>query len=250
MKIVTFNLRFNNPKDEEFSFEYRKEEIIRRIQTQKPDVIGFQEMRADMEPFMEQHLPEYVWVGHGRTEDLTGEHCPIAYRKDKFKMRAFECFWLSDTPNVPGSKYEIQGYHPRICNVITLYSIEDKKSIRIYNLHLDNAKAEARKAGLQLVVNRSLIYNEAEPLPTFILGDFNAEPGVEEMESIETCGMYTDATKHISGTFHGFYKIQPKKIDYIFIDHKIKIINCDIWDTEEGHICLSDHFPIGLVCEI
>ena len=52
MKIVTFNLRFNNPKDEEFSFEYRKEEIIRRIQTQKPDVIGFQEMRADMEPFM------------------------------------------------------------------------------------------------------------------------------------------------------------------------------------------------------
>ena len=89
----------------------------------------------------------------GRTADFDGEHCPIVYRKDKFKMRAFECFWLSDTPLVPASKFEGQGYH---------------------NLHLDN-----------------------ETLPTFIIGDFNAEPGWDEMEPIESCDKYKAA---VSGT--------------------------------------------------
>ena len=103
MKIVTFNVRFNNPNDGEYSFEHRKEEIIRRIQAEQPDVIGFQEIRDDMQPWLEEHMPEYVWVGHGRTTELTGEHCPVVYRKDKFKLRNFQCFWLSDTPNIPGS---------------------------------------------------------------------------------------------------------------------------------------------------
>jgi endonuclease/exonuclease/phosphatase family metal-dependent hydrolase len=250
MKIVTFNIRFNNPNDGEFSFEHRKEEIIRRIKEEQPDVIGFQEMRDDMQPFMEENLPNYAWVGHGRTANLDGEHIPMVYRKDKFKMRAFECFWISDTPNVPGSKFEVQGYHPRICNVLTLYSMEDKKSIRVMNIHLDNATADARKAGLQLVVDRSLAYNEIEKLPTFILGDFNAEPGWEEMEPIEKCEDYKDVTGHFPFTYHGFFKEPTEKIDYIYVNDMVNVISCDTWESEEGRICLSDHYPIGLVCEI
>ncbi len=249
MKIVTFNLRFNNPEDGEFSFENRKEEIIHCIETEQPDVIGFQEMRADMEPFMEEQLPGYAWVGHGRTAELGGEHIPMAYRKDKFKMRAFECFWLSNTPSIPGSKFEVQGYHPRICNVLTLYSIEDKKSIRVWNLHLDNATAFARKAALQLVVDRSLAYNEAEALPNFIMGDFNAEPGWEEMTPISENPMYTDVSKDIPVTFHGFHKT-AEKIDYIYVNELVHPIECSIWESRPGKICLSDHNPICLNCEI
>jgi endonuclease/exonuclease/phosphatase family metal-dependent hydrolase len=251
MKIVTFNLRFDTPNDGEFAFSYRKEEVIRRIQMEKPDIVGFQEMRDEMQVYMEDHMPGYYWVGHGRTAELGGEYCPIAFRKDKFKMRAFECFWLSDTPNVPGSRFAVQGSHPRVCNVITLYSIEDKKSFRVWNLHLDNATMEGRRDGLKVVVEKSLAVNAVEKLPNFIIGDFNAEPGWEEMKAIESVSEYTDVTAHILHTFHDYYRNERlEKIDYIYIDEKIKAISCNIWDTEEGHICLSDHFPIELVCEL
>lgn len=251
MKIVTFNLRFDTPNDGEFAFSYRKEEVIRRIQMEQPDVVGFQEMRDEMHRYMEANLPDYYWVGHGRTANLDGEYIPIAFRKDKFKMRAFECFWLSDTPNIPGSKFVVQGSHPRVCNVITLYSIEDKKSFRVWNLHLDNATMEGRRDGLKVAVEKSLAANKAEEMANFIIGDFNAEPGWEEMKAIEEISEYTDVTSHIVHTFHDYYRNERlEKIDYIYIDEKIKPISCNIWDTEEGHICLSDHFPIELVCEL
>ena len=68
-------------------------------------------------------------------------------------MRGLECFWISPTPNIPGSRYAEQGRSLRICNVLTLYSIEEKKSFRICNVHLDHASAVARKKGIQLVVD-------------------------------------------------------------------------------------------------
>ena len=54
MKIVTFNLRFNNPEDGPYSFDNRKEEVIRRLREEMPDVVGFQEMRDGMQEFMEE----------------------------------------------------------------------------------------------------------------------------------------------------------------------------------------------------
>ena len=250
MKIVTFNIRFNNPNDGEFSFDHRKEEIISRINAEQPDVIGFQEVRDDVQPWLEEHLPDYTWVGHGRTADLTGEHCPILFRKDKFKMRAFECFWLSDTPDVPGSKFEVQGYHARICNMLCLYHIEEGKSIRVYNTHLCNATAEARKKGLELILAKIDALNTSERMPAFIMGDLNAEPHFEEFAPIAARTDYKDVTSHIPATFHGFFKEPPEKIDYIFVNDMVKPIECVIWESEEGHICLSDHYPISLVCEI
>lgn len=253
MKIVTFNLRFDNPKDGEFSFEHRKEEVIRRIQEEKPDVIGFQEMRDDVQPWMEEHMPEYVFVGHGRTAELTGEHCPVAYRKDKYKLRSFECFWLSDTPNVPGTKFEGQGYHPRICNMVCLFDIEEKKSIRVYNTHLCNVSPDARRKGLELVLAKTDEYNKVEKIPVFIMGDFNAEPHFPEFAPMLAREDYQDVTTHFEITyhaFHGFYDEPQEKIDYIFINDMVKPLECVIWESPEGHICLSDHYPISLVCEI
>ena len=41
MKIVTFNLRFDTPDDGPFAFSYRKEEVIRRLREEMPDVVGY-----------------------------------------------------------------------------------------------------------------------------------------------------------------------------------------------------------------
>ena len=253
MKIVTFNLRFDTPDDGPFSFSNRKEEVIRRLREEMPDVVGFQEMRDPMQEYMEENLPEYVFLGHGRTVDFGGEHCPIAYRKDKFKLRAFECFWLSDTPTVPGSKFKVQGSHPRVCNMICLYDIEAKKSIRVLNAHFDNATPEGRRDALALLLKKSDEYNAVEKMPLFIMGDFNAEPDSPEFAQMVERTDYRDMTTEFPVTYHdyfGYHNAPTEKIDYIFINDMVNPLECVIWESPEGHICLSDHYPISLTCEI
>ncbi len=248
VKIVTYNLRWDNPEDGEFRFANRKEEVISRIKEEMPDVIAFQEMRADMQEWMEQRMPEYYFVGHGRDADFNGESIPIAFRKDKFKMRAFECFWISPTPTIPGSRYEEQGRSLRICNVLTLYSMEEKGSFRVYNVHLDHVSAVARAKGIQLVVDYAEKLNQKEEMASIILGDLNALPEWEDLNPITKNPKYKDASKNIPVTFHGFFE-RAEKIDYIFINEQIKSKACYIWEDREGKPCLSDHHPVCMLAE-
>lgn len=249
MKIVTYNLRWDAPEDGVHRFSNRKEEVMARIKEEMPDVIAFQEMRADMQMWMEPRMAEYFFVGHGRDADFNGESIPIAFRKDKFKMRAFECFWISPTPEIPGSRYAEQGRSLRICNVLTLYSVEEKKSFRIYNVHLDHASAVARSKGIQLVVDYAKMMNEKENLPTVILGDLNAFPEWDDLNPITKNPDYTDVTKDIPVTFHGFF-VAADKIDYIFMSKQWNSKECYIWENREDRPCLSDHYPVCVLAEM
>ena len=249
MKIVTYNLRWDAPEDGVHRFSIRKEEVMARIKEEMPDVIAFQEMRADMQMWMEPRMAEYFFVGHGRDADFNGESIPIAFRKDKFKMRAFECFWISPTPEIPGSRYAEQGRSLRICNVLTLYSVEEKKSFRIYNVHLDHASAVARSKGIQLVVDYAKMMNEKENLPTVILGDLNAFPEWDDLNPITKNPDYVDVTKDIPVTFHGFF-VAADKIDYIFMSKQWNSKECYIWENREDRPCLSDHYPVCVLAEM
>ena len=248
IKIVTYNLRWDNPEDGEFRFSNRKEEVMSRIREEMPDVIAFQEMRADMQEWMEPRMPEYYFVGHGRDADFNGESIPIAFRKDKLKMRGFECFWISPTPQIPGSRYEEQGRSLRVCNVLTLYSMEEKKSFRVYNVHLDHASEVAREKGIQLVVDYAEKLNQKDYMPSVILGDLNAFPESDELSPITKNPEYTDVSKDIPVTFHGFF-VCTKKIDYIFINKLMESKACYIWEDREGKPCLSDHHPVCILAE-
>ena len=163
-------------------------------------------------------------------------------------MRAFECFWLSPTPEIPGSRYAEQGRSLRICNVLTLYSVEDKKSFRVYNVHLDHVSAVARSKGIQLVVDYAEKLNEVELLPSVILGDLNAFPEWDDLNPVTKNPDYVDVTKDIPVTFHGFF-VTADKIDYIFMSKKLECKECYIWEDREGRPILSDHHPVCALAE-
>ena len=80
MKIVTFNLRCDVDVDGANRFINRKGLILEKIDTERPDVIGFQEMTPPMRDFLIKHLPDYMFLGRSRSADFTGEHADIAYR--------------------------------------------------------------------------------------------------------------------------------------------------------------------------
>jgi hypothetical protein len=116
IKVITFNLRVAVKVDGVNYFDNRLPRIIEFLKAEQPDVVGFQEVNAHMKELLNQNIEDYVLVGCGREKDYNGESALIGYRKDKFELIKFENFWLSATPDVPGSRY---GFDQSVCPRIT-----------------------------------------------------------------------------------------------------------------------------------
>lgn len=82
-KIMSFNLRFDNPEDYENNWKYRIDKVGQMISGYEPMVIGTQEGLHPMLKDLEKVLPNYSWCGKGRGGDLEDEFCAIFYNKQK-----------------------------------------------------------------------------------------------------------------------------------------------------------------------
>ncbi|MBQ3114670.1 MAG: endonuclease/exonuclease/phosphatase family protein [Clostridia bacterium] len=260
LKIVTFNIRAPyDAVDGINAFVHRAGLILETIDEEKPDIICFQEMSAKIRPFLKKFLTDYDLVGHGRLADYSDEGLGIAYRKDCLELFGLEQFWLSPTPCIPGSRYEIQSEYPRICVYATLKHKDIKTPIRIYNVHLDHKKDEAKVSGIKLVLEKIEKDNSVMSYPTLLMGDFNAEP---DSTPIALCNEnksfpLIDLTKDTGSTFHDYNgtglapHARGKKIDYIFADTKTYKTAKQMykWEHTKNGIHLSDHYPVCVELE-
>ena len=101
MKVVTFNIRCDYGQDGLNEFANRKELILRKINQEKPDIIGFQEVLPHVAKWLKENLNEYYVIGCGRGANLRDEQMSIAYRRDRINLISMETWWLSQTPDVP-----------------------------------------------------------------------------------------------------------------------------------------------------
>ena len=260
MKIVTFNLRCVYEKwDGINSFIHRAGFIYEKVNAEKPEVIAFQEVVEKSLEILTKLLPEYLFLGHFRNEDYSGEGVFTAIRRDKIEVLGFDDFWLSPTPYIPGTRYANQSLCPRTCLMTQLRYKEEGKVFRIYNIHLDHESDEARQKGMECVFDVIKKNSEKRELPTIILGDFNALPDDGAMEMCKNNKSFEifDVTKDIPVTFHGYGRCE-EKIDYIFMTKDLNNIlkNVYVWDDkcvwhkdiyhgeDVPYIYLSDHYPI------
>jgi endonuclease/exonuclease/phosphatase family metal-dependent hydrolase len=204
MKIVSFNIRYDNEEDGKYSFANRKELILEKIKEESPDIIGFQEILPHVYTWLKEELNDYYIIGHGREIGYGGEHMVLAYKKDNFNLHNINTFWLSPNPDEPGSRYLDQSECPRTCIAATIYSYDDKKLFRILNTHLDHERALARKQGLTQIVNYLKEQDKHQPLPTILMGDFNATPDKRELVSIKEYEKFSDYTESLPISYHGF----------------------------------------------
>ncbi len=252
MKVVTFNLRVDIPLDEQHMFKNRKGLILDKIDTEKPDVIGFQEMLPHMRDFLIKHLSDYQIVGRSRSEDFTGEHMDVAFRKDKYDLVGLNCFWLSPTPEVPGSRYEQQSEYPRIVTALILREIKTNKLFRFINTHLDHESDLARILGMKQIIKYIAEENAKFSMPYFMTGDFNARPDSETITFCKNNGMFELTECITESTYHDFGRDERDdfKIDYIFCDPDTAKLpySINMWKDCNFGMYLSDHYP--LCCEI
>ena len=250
ISIVSFNIRCAITEDGENNLPFRINNIIATISQNKPDLIGFQELLED-ESYakLEAALTGYSSFGYGRGANNDGETNRIFVRKDAFTVQAYDQFWLSPTPRVPGSRYEEQSRHPRICVWVKLLHRQSGLRFYYFNTHLDHVSPTARSLGLKRIFETISGIKKEEDLPVLLSGDFNLNPAESTYQLIAENG-FTDLTKDIGGTFHGFHKIDaPKQIDFILCDTPVTS-EMRRWDkgAEEG-VFLSDHDPVEVKFE-
>lgn len=248
MKITTFNLRCVWDRDGVNAFVNRAGLILDKIAAAQPDVIGFQEGILQTIAFLERNLPDYVIVFNQRNADFGGEGLAFAIRKATTGLVGLDFFWLSETPDVPGSRFAEQSPCPRVAQCTICRRKSDGKLFRVYNAHLDHVSDSARILGIRCLMERVVADLAKHELPFFLLGDFNATP---ESETIRFCNTYdlapmVELTRDIGGTWHDFGRREPMKIDYIYADAKTAALPhaAERWEECVGGVFLSDHYPV------
>ena len=243
LKIATYNLRCVYNKDGINSFIHRAVLAADKIEDEKPDVIGFQEITPKNLTVMEKLLPEYSFVGQFRSASFDTEGLYVAVRKESCMLLGFESVWLSPTPYVPGSRFEDQSHCPRICVQAKIRHIESGKIFRVFNIHLDHISESARVLGISSVFEFIDSFNDGAPIA--LLGDFNAHPDSDTVALCNARKGLRDVTANIPTTFHNYGKTS-EKIDYIYLSGELadSVAEVNAWTDEINGIYLSDHYPV------
>ncbi len=245
MKLVTFNLRCDHRQDGDNCFVYRQPLILRTIAREKPDVICFQEVMPHMSAWLKRSLPDYYAVGCGHGAKFDGEQMTVAFRKEAYQLLEMSTFWLSETPDVPGSRYSGQSSCPRTCTDAVLMEETSGQVFRVLNTHLDHVGKEARTRGLAQILRYAEQPRLFSDVPMILAGDLNAEPDDEEMSLLKTTPGLTVLTREIGITYHGYYRNDPpSQIDYIVLRGDIMCENVAKWTDCENGVYLSDHYPV------
>ncbi len=254
LNVMTFNIRLNVASDSLNAWPYRKDKLASQVLFHKADLLGVQEALHDQMMDLRERLPQFKFVGVGREDGKTkGEYSAIFYDTTRLKVLQSNTFWLSLTPEVPGSK----SWDAAITRIVTWAKFKDRKTRKIFyafNTHFDHMGKVARKESALLLLQK--VKEIAGTTPAVITGDFNAKPTDEPIQVVmdtnnplhllDSKGL--SATPHYgpTGTFNAFRSKETDDlpIDYIFIKGKWKVLNhATISQTWEGRFA-SDHFSV------
>ena len=252
VRWCTFNIRLQNDGDEKagYGWSVRKDRVANYIKENHIEVVGMQEVLHTQLEDLLARLPEYDYVGVGRTDGATkGEYSPVFFLKDKFEVLEKGNFWLSETPDVPGSK----GWDAALERVASYAKLKDKQTGKVFmavNTHFDHVGVTARRESAKLIMKK--IKQIVGKRPAVVTGDFNVTEADETYTTMTTNKFRMDDAYHktlnhtgTTYTFHNFCQIPPSKchkIDFIFITPTIKVNRTHI-EEPAPKAMLSDHNP-------
>lgn len=257
--LMSFNIRYGTAADGANSWTNRRSQLFALMRAQAADVAALQEALAFQIDEILLDVPGYARIGVGRDDGkASGEFSPILYRTARFSVDTSGTFWFSDTPAVPGSK----SWGNNITRICTWAHLVDRASGRghyVFNVHLDHESQPSRERSVQLLIQRiAAVKKPTEPI--FVTGDFNVDetdPVILYMKGKVSLGgkpnpiPFLDSFRELHpsatqvATFHGFNGgLVGDKIDYVFIQSRIKTLKAEIVRTNVAGKYPSDHYPV------
>ncbi len=252
IRWCTFNIRYFTERDipKGVGWDVRKDLACQWVRDNNIDVVGMQEVTHRQLVDILDRLPEYDYVGVGRADGKQGgEYTPVFFRKDKYKALARGNFWLSETPDVPGSK-GWDADQERVASWVKLKDIKTGTVFMAVNTHFDHIGKTARVESARLIMK--MIQKIVGKKPAIVTGDFNVtEESPAYATMVGSPFVMRDAYKmspHHEGvryTYHGFSQIAPdkvSKIDFIFVTPQVRVLGTGI-AKDNPDATMSDHNP-------
>lgn len=248
LRILTCNIRVCEADDGENNWVRRKGLCAEVIRSRSPDIICFQEMRAEQFADLSSAFPEYG--SYAMVDEPVGRHpvnC-IFYRSDVFMRISAGGYWLSKRPHVAGSR-SWRSACTRLANWLRLEDRASGSEFRVINTHLDHVSQIAREHQAQMIVEDARAY--PDEYPQILTGDMNGDARNQAMASLKAGG-WVDTYGAVHGTedpghtYHEFlgprYRSKLGKIDWIFVRGAIKVIEAAIVTDSRGERFPSDHY--------
>lgn len=247
-RVMTYNIRFDNPADGVNRWSARKQKVFDLIKKYDPDILGVQEALVHQITDITSATADYDYVGVGRDDGKQGgEFSAIIYRKSRFRVIESNTFWLSETPEVPGSK----SWDAAITRVATWAIFEDISAGRrflVINTHFDHIGKEARRRSAEIIKEKAS--QLATEIPLILTGDFNCtreEDPYQVLTNNELIELIDPASSP-EGTFCSFEvnSIDCRAIDYIFLTNEWRADAYKVIRDNDGKYYPSDHLPVML----
>lgn len=260
---ATFNIRFGpvdpgshlDPMGWDNAESPRRDKVIDLVRTIDADVVGVQEALENQVDDLTAALTEYSFVGVGRADgDRAGEFAGIFYRSSRFSEMDSGHFWLSATPEVPGTVFEGSAAI-RMATWVRLRDQVAERDLVFLNTHWDHVSQSSRERSAALI--RERLGALADDAAIIAVGDLNIPPtdpalttllAEEPRESPQLIDGYRQANPVIvpdEGTLHFFTGITNfLRIDYILHDDALETVRSEIERTSYDGQYPSDHFPV------
>lgn len=268
VRVMSFNIRYAKAGHSEDAAENnwndpqhpRRERVIRIVRDASPDLLGVQEARAEQINNLKDALPDYEFYGIGRDDGKTGgEFSGIFYRKDRCARKDAGSFWLSETPEKPGTTFSYNKL-PRIASWVRLVHNKSKREFVFLNMHWDHQDMSAREKTGALV--RERLATIAKDVPAIVTGDLNS---TEDMRAYATLiggngvdRKLADSYRELhpkrsvdEATFDGWKGIiKGSRIDFILHSKEFTPTDAEIVRTNYEGLWPSDHYPVTATLEI
>ncbi|HEX6963366.1 MAG TPA: endonuclease/exonuclease/phosphatase family protein [Lacipirellula sp.] len=249
VRVMSFNIRYGTADDGANAWPHRRDFVVNVIEESDPDLIGLQEALRDQLDVLDDELPEYHRIGVGREAGGGGEYSAILYRASRFDVADAGTFWLSDSPEVPGSR-SWKNNLPRICTWVQLLDRTNGARLYYFNTHWDHESELARRNSGKLMGNR-IRELAGDDAPAVVTGDFNAAPQSPAFHALLETGRLEDTFAAVHpdetdlGTFNGFGRARnAAKIDAVLVTDHWEAKEAKIVRTQYGGRFPSDHFPV------
>lgn len=252
-KVISWNIRLDTESDGRNAWPLRKGKVVRLLKSYRPDVFGIQEAMFHQMEYITKQMPGYERVGKCRDDGSTkGEASPVYFNSKKFRVGRSGTFWLSETPEVIGSR----GWDAACNRVVTwveLYpSMTGEKPFVVFNTHFDHMGEVARRNSAILLLHA--IDSLAKNMNVIVMGDFNSKPVDEPIRIIKDskepklldARMIALKKDDPGYTFTGFTvkDHESEQIDYVFVKEDELVTDYKVDQRSKNGFFPSDHLPV------
>lgn len=251
--FISSNIRFDNPADGQNSWPLRRGLLAKTLLKHSPDIIATQEGRIQQLNELRDSLKTYDMVEQHRSWIGERMYPTIFLKKETFEYLGSGDIWLSETPDIAGSR-SFESTFPRLMTWVKVQLKDNKQNFLIINCHIDHMKTETRQEQIRVLATEIKKFWDMQSA-LIIMGDFNESPDgqvrsilLKEFPSLEDAWRKFNSIEETSHHAFTGEMQNGERIDWIMVDKRLSILSSQLEKHSESGLYPSDHYPV--ICRI